>query len=232
MKTAFVTGANRGLGYGFVEHLLGKGFLVFASARKIDTLPKKKNLIWIELDVKDDSSIENVFAAVKAKTDHLDLLINNAGINSDTSDVGTKKMIMQLDSLDRRALLNMFDVNSVSPILIIKRFLPLLTAHPSFIINISSCRASFHDEFERMNGNYGYRSSKVALNMMTFCSLADIPKNVKTFAVHPGSVRTVMNNTGEQEPLDQARQIIEITEHWKDEFNGRFMRYNGTLYPL
>jgi NAD(P)-dependent dehydrogenase (short-subunit alcohol dehydrogenase family) len=40
MKSAFITGANRGLGYGLAEHLLGKGYRVFAGIRKItSTLP-------------------------------------------------------------------------------------------------------------------------------------------------------------------------------------------------
>lgn len=29
MKSAFITGANRGLGYGFAKYLASKGFLVF-----------------------------------------------------------------------------------------------------------------------------------------------------------------------------------------------------------
>ena len=68
--------------------------------------------------------------------------------------------------------------------------------------------------------------------MLTFCSVKDLPSNVKTFAVHPGSVKTNMNQQGDQTPYEQAEKIISITKNWKEEFNGRFLRYNGVEYPL
>ena len=67
--------------------------------------------------------------------------------------------------------------------------------------------------------------------MLTFCSVMDLPDNVKTFSVHPGDVKTDMNEDGTDLPFDQAKKIIEITNNWKDEMNGRFLRYDGTYYP-
>ena len=68
--------------------------------------------------------------------------------------------------------------------------------------------------------------------MLTFCSLFDLPKNVKTFAVHPGGVKTDMNPNGEHVPIEQAEKMIAITKNWKEEFNGKFLRFDGTFYPL
>lgn len=233
MKTALVTGANRGLGYGFVQHLLGEGYIVFAGTRKLtEDLPKEENLFWIELDVTSDESIAQAFSFVKEKTNKLDLLINNAGVNKDTLSKWPKEVVSDLEHLNRDALLEMFNINTIGPILVTKQFLSLLVVEPSFIINISSCRASFHDEFENVTGNYGYRASKIAFNMMTFCSVFDLPENVKTFVVHPGNVKTGMNPYGENEPIDRAKKIMKITENWKEEFNGKFMRHDGSLYSL
>ena len=160
------------------------------------------------------------------------MIVNNAGVNKDTATNNHKEYVCNLGSLKREDLLKMFDVNSISPLMILQKFPPLLTSDPSFVINISSCRASFHDEFDNSTGNYGYRASKIALNMLTFCSVKDLPSNVKTFAVHPGSVKTNMNQQGDQTPYEQAEKIISITKNWKEEFNGRFLRYNGVEYPL
>ena len=113
-----------------------------------------------------------------------------------------------------------------------KHCLPLLNGKPSFVINISSGRASFKDEFENSTANYGYRGSKAALSMYTFCSTTDLPENVQTFSVHPGDVHTDMNPEGNQTPVEQAEKIIAITENWQEAYNGKFMRWDGTYYPL
>jgi NAD(P)-dependent dehydrogenase (short-subunit alcohol dehydrogenase family) len=233
MKSAFITGANRGLGYGFVEHLLSQGFLVFAGTRKItDTLPQRENLVWVEFDVTNDASIDKAVEVVKAKTDGLTFLINNAGVNKDTIPEGNKDLVSKLGHLDRRALMNMFDINSISPVIITQKFLPLLNSELCYVINISSARASFHDGHAGSTANYGYAASKVALNMLTFCSEVELAKNVRTFAVNPGGVKTDMNPDGPNEPIKKAEKIIGLADNWKVEYNGQFVNHDGTLYPL
>ena len=231
-KTALVTGASRGLGAGFVEYLSKEGYKVFAGMRDISNAKSTENYIPVNLDVSDDQSIDQAYAVVASQTEKIDLIINNAGLNKESATNDNKELVCNIDKLDRASLLKMFDVNSISQILVVKKFLPLITGSPSFIINISSCRASFHDEFTNSNANYGYRASKIALNMMTFASLKDLPKNVRTFAVHPGSVKTDMNPGGTETPEGAAKSIIAITRNWKDDYNGKFMRYSGELYPL
>lgn len=159
-------------------------------------------------------------------------MVNNAGLNKDSATNGKKELVCNLKDLDRKSLLKIFDVNTISPIMIVKTFLPLLKSQPSFIVNISSGRSSYKDEYVNTSGNYGYRASKAALNLITFSSIFDLPKNVKTFAVHPGGVKTDMNPTGVHDPFQQAGKIIGITKNWKEEFNGKFLRFDGTFYPL
>jgi NAD(P)-dependent dehydrogenase (short-subunit alcohol dehydrogenase family) len=233
MKTAFITGAGRGLGKGFVDHLLKEGYFVFAGVRNLKPeFKNSSNLEYVKIDVSDDESIENCISEILKKTKSLDLLVNNAGVNKDSVTDNHKEFVSDLKHLKRKYLLDMFNINSVSPLIVVQKFFSLLKADPSFIINISSCRASFHDEFEDKNPNYGYSASKVALNMFTFRSIFDLPKNVKIFSVHPGNVWTDMNKQGQQIPVDQAGKIIAIIQNWKDEFNGSFMRWSGELYPL
>lgn len=235
MKYAFVTGTSRGLGKGFVEYFLDQGFLVFAGTRKLGGFDSKlkthKNIRLIKIDSSSDKSIQKAFKKVKRETDHLNYLINNGGVNKDSATGNKKEKVCNLLELDRKSLLTMFNVNSIGPMIIIKEFIGLLNKKPSFIINISSCRASYNDEYTNSSGNYGYRTSKIALNMMTFCSLHDLPKNVKTFSVHPGGVKTDMNPTGTDDPYEQAEKMINITKNWKEEFNGKFLRYEGVFYP-
>lgn len=234
MKSAFITGANRGLGYGFVEYLLSQNFIVFAGTRKItEDLSAHENLTWIQCDVTDDNSIDIAISKISEKTDSLTYLINNAGVNKDTIQEGDKNLVSKLSYLDRDALLNMFNINTVSPIILTKKFLPLLQkSEKSFIINISSARASFQDGHAGSTPNYGYAATKVGLNMLTFCTEEELPSNVKTFAVNPGGVMTDMNSDGKAIPKEKAEQIINLTKNWKDEYNARFVNYDGELYPL
>ena len=233
MKSVFITGANRGLGYGFVEYLTDNGWQVFGGVRKITpSLPNRENLFWIQIDISDDASIMRAVAGVKRHVSAIDLLINNAGVNKDTATHNHKEKVCTLQDLERGALQKMFNINSISPLIVLQQFLPLLTHNPSFVINISSRRASFQNESEKEYANYGYRASKVALNMITACSVQDVPSTLRTFSVHPGNVRTEMNPDGEDDPKTQAKKIIAITESWNENWNGKFMRYDGTLYPI
>ncbi len=233
MKTAFVTGANRGFGLGFVEYLLSQGYQVFAGTRSLDKiLPQRENLFWIQCDVTDNDSIDKAFEEVSAKTKRLTLLINNAGVNKDTIPEGSKDLVSKLDGLDRKALLNMFNLNSVSPMIIVQKFLPLLTDTPSFIINVSSAAGAFDQGRQGSTANYGYRGTKAALNMMTACSLRDLPQNIKTFAIHPGGIKTDMNPDGVGDALERAKSTIAFVDNWKDEYNGRMLSYDGTIHPF
>lgn len=229
MKTALITGAGGGLGKGFVEYLLDQDFLTFAGLRKPSALNQNKNLKVIELDVTKEETIDKAFEFVQRQVDHLDLLINNVGVNKDTATNNHKEIVCDLPKLDRNTLLLMFDINAISPMIVLQKFLPLMIKNPSFVINISSNRASYHDN-TNTSGNYGYRASKAALNMMTLCSLFDLPTNVKTFAVHPGDVKTAMNPEGDESPYNQAEKIIAITKNWNEKCNGKFLNYDGTLY--
>jgi NAD(P)-dependent dehydrogenase (short-subunit alcohol dehydrogenase family) len=232
MKSIFITGANRGLGRGFVDHCLGQGLLVFAGARDVSNIKPQPGMVPVRIDISDDDSIFSAFRQIKEHTVTLDFLVNNAAINKNSASNGHIELACNLKDLDRKVLLKMFEVNAISPLLVLKRFLPLLNGDPSYVINISAARASYHDEIPESNGNYGYKASKTALNMLTYCTLWDIPQKVRIFSVHPGRVKTDMNPTGNDDPKIQAGKILGITEKWKKEFNGKFLRYDGTLYPL
>ncbi|MDO8538126.1 MAG: SDR family NAD(P)-dependent oxidoreductase [archaeon] len=238
MKTAFITGGGKGLGKGFSDFFLKQGFQVFIgvlSLKEVEPeLAKQKNLVIVTMDVSSDDSIKKAFNEVKSKTDNIDFLINNAGLNKDSATNNHKELVCNLKDLDRKSLLKMFDINSVSPMLVLKEFVALMKSNPSFVINITSGRSTYNDELDFLNnsGNYGYKSSKAALNLMTFASVYDLPSNVKTFAVHPGNVLTEMNQRGTDNPEIQAGKVIDITSQWKEEFNGKFLRFDGTLYKL
>ena len=232
-KIALVTGANRGIGKGFAEFLASRGYFVYAGVRDIETTSRglPNNIKLIQLDVENDQSISSAIELIRGEQGKINLLVNNAGLNKDTATNNHKEQVCALESLDRQALLKMFSVNSVSPLMVTKYTIPLMADDNSFVVNISSNRASFQDSTNK-NANYGYRSSKVAINMATQCMVMDLPQNISVFAVHPGSVQTDMNPDGLLKPIESAEKIYKIIENWQTELNGKYLNNDGALFPI
>lgn len=223
MKTAVITGAERGLGLAFAKELKSRGYLVIAAAYATDTV---EDFETVRLDVADDKSIFTATQQIAKRTDRIDLLINNAGINYDSPGMD-KQTTTTLGKLTREDLSLMFDINASGPILLVQALLPLLKG--ATVVNVSSYRASFADRDAANNfNNYGYAASKVALNMMTRDLAHDLePQGARVFAISPGSVRTAMHAKGELEPQVAATMILDTIDTLGSEDSGRFFDNDG-----
>src|SRR5690349_9545076 len=91
VRTALVTGANRGIGFEVCRQLACARFVVLLSARDLrkakaaaESLSGADRVEPLLLDVADESSIIKAAAEVANRYHHLDVLINNAGIHYDT----------------------------------------------------------------------------------------------------------------------------------------------------
>lgn len=85
MKTALVTGGNRGIGLEICKQLQAKGFTVLMGSRNIEkgiaaAAELGKNVIVKQLDVTSEESIRQLYSDLKLDFGRLDVLINNAGI--------------------------------------------------------------------------------------------------------------------------------------------------------
>ena len=88
-RVAIVTGASRGLGQYFARALAKAGAdLVLSSRKREDLAPFAKEIeslgrraVSLELDVRDQQSIEKFAAGAENAFGHLDILVNNAGCN-------------------------------------------------------------------------------------------------------------------------------------------------------
>jgi NAD(P)-dependent dehydrogenase (short-subunit alcohol dehydrogenase family) len=229
MKYTIVTGASSGLGLAFTQVLASTDYYVYALVLDTAGLEPIPNVEFLKTNVTNDDDID---AVVDKVSQHgVDLLINNAGLNKDTATDGNPDNAATLGHLERDVLMKMFSVNSVSPLIIIDK----LRTHMndgSFIINISSNRASFNDPNPSPYANYGYRASKVALNMYTQALAVDMPEGINFFAVHPGSVKSTMNPSGLTNPIEAAQRILAITNNWNPINNGAYLNFDGTPRPL
>ena len=97
-KVVLITGGNNGIGYEIVKALLQstkQTYNVLMGSRSLDKANKaidnlkqevpttESTVEAVQVDVTSDKSIETAFEQVKAKHDHIDALVNNAGANYD-----------------------------------------------------------------------------------------------------------------------------------------------------
>ena len=88
-KTALVTGASRGLGQQFARALAGAGADVAITSRTLDSLDATakgveaigRRVVRLELNVREEASIQNAVAEAIRQLGHIDILMNNAGCN-------------------------------------------------------------------------------------------------------------------------------------------------------
>lgn len=126
MKTALVTGANKGIGYEVARQLAAKGFQVFVGARNRDAggkavaeiAKKGGKASFLEIDVADNASVTAAAREFAKAADHLDVLVNNAGIIVD----GDNAILEISDELLRKTL----ETNTLGPLRVTRAFVPLL----------------------------------------------------------------------------------------------------------
>jgi NAD(P)-dependent dehydrogenase (short-subunit alcohol dehydrogenase family) len=227
-QTVCITGAARGLGLGYTEHYLEAGWQVLAIARKANEKDSLKKLAQkygkrLELFDADVTNHETLLPLKKRwESQPLDLLINNAGILLDGR---TEFEKLRLDTLRES-----FEVNVIAPVALTQMALPALQKSKKPVVAMmSTLMASIDDNAS--GGYYAYRSSKVALNMVTRSLANDCPWLI-AIALHPGWVQTDMG--GAQAPTSVAESIQGLTRviaGLKAEDSGQFRNFKGQTLP-
>ncbi|MBM7582028.1 NAD(P)-dependent dehydrogenase (short-subunit alcohol dehydrogenase family) [Caldicoprobacter guelmensis] len=206
---AVITGADRGLGFALCEKLLEKGWRVFAGqympswpqlAGLSERYPEKLHVIL--LDVSFDESVKAAAMQVSSIVNHLDMLINNAGIISPYNELDIRE---QLNYEDMHRI---YDVNALGPIRTVGAFLPLMDNGRLKRLCFVSSEAGSIGACTR-KAWYGYCMSKAALNMAVKIIFNRLRPEGYTFRLyHPGWMRTYMwgekNYEADMEPEEAA----------------------------
>ncbi len=190
-KTILVTGSTDGIGLETAKILIAEGHKVLLHGRNPNKLTDVVNLLataadesQIESYVADLSSMEEVRALakqIKAKHNHLDVLINNAGVYNPST-------LITLDGLDSR-----YAVNTYAPYLLSQLLLPIMDSS-SRIVNLSSAaQAAFSaNDMAKpspLSDSTVYAQSKLALTMWSrHLGLAIKGTGPMIVAVNPASM--------------------------------------------
>ncbi|WP_151795887.1 SDR family NAD(P)-dependent oxidoreductase [Acinetobacter soli] len=196
-QRAIVVGASRGIGLGLVRELLLQQWSVIATLRDITRVPDDlKQLLaeypdQLELAELDLSHLDTAnMITSKYSEGSIDLLLVSAGI------VGPEHQ--RVEQSQPNEIVDLFWVNSIAPVTIARKFLPLMKAN-SLIAFMSSRMGSV-----ALNDDGSmelYRASKAALNIISrgFAQNEAIPLNIGVLNLHPGWVQTEMG--GSQAPV-------------------------------
>lgn len=211
-KVAFISGANRGIGFETAKGLGETGITVVIGVRDIakgDTAVKQLQGLGIKAeaihyDAAQPGSENAVFAHLASRYGKLDILINNAGILKEQLVGGNNS-----SSVEQEVLKETFQTNLFSVIALTQKLLPLLRkAKTGRIVNLSSILASLtlhsmpDSPIDPAKG-FAYNASKTALNAYTIHlahELKDTP--IKVNSAHPGWVKTELG--GANAPMEVA----------------------------
>jgi NAD(P)-dependent dehydrogenase (short-subunit alcohol dehydrogenase family) len=217
MKTAFVTGANRGIGLEVSRQLLSRGYRVIAAARDESSLQEAARELSSDklstqlLDLASPISVDECIK--KLQTTLIDILVNNAGIypHGDLfhSDI----------SLFRAA----FEVHFFGALRLCQAFVPMMNARGfGRVVNVSSGYGSISEGLE---GPAAYSLSKAALNALTIKLASECRGDVAANAVCPGWVRTRMGGASAELSVEEgADTIVWLATHGAPCPSGEFFR--------
>lgn len=190
-STALVTGANRGLGRAFAQRLLERGAAkVYATARRPETidLPGVETL---RLDITDPEQI----AAAAAQAADVDLLINNAGIQT-----GTNLITGELHEIQRE-----LDTHLFGGLRMVRAFAPVLAGNGGgAVLNVLSAMSWF--AHPQANGYHVGKAAGWAATNGIRLELAD--QGTLVTALHLGLADTDMGRAVPGERMD-PRDVVD-----------------------
>lgn len=196
-KVALVTGGSRGIGEMIAAGYAANGARVYVSSRKAqvcdDTAQRLTDTYGTECfslpaNLAEMSGVESLAAALREREEHLDFLVNNAGVSWGAP----------LDEFPEVGWDKVMDTNVKGPFFLTQKLLPLLEARathddPSRVINVGSVDGIRNSVFSA----FSYGPSKAALHSLTKMLAIHLAKrNIIVNAIAPGPFPTWMLSTG------------------------------------
>lgn len=241
MKTLFLTGGNRGLGFEILKLFASKGFNIVVSTRKkypeFEEQCKKLsanngiNIHVIYMDLSDRDSISLGLKEFSKLNIVPTVLVNNASMPYDKI-----TLLSKIDDIEK-----CFQVNYFATVQISQYIAKKMMKNGGSIINVSSVSS-----LTKQPAGAGYSASKAAVNVFTTSLAMELaPFKIRVNAVAPGGMNTEMfENTNEVnkktlientslkrvgEPSEIAEVIYYLASDKSSYINGQIIRVDGGL---
>lgn len=150
MKTALITGCNRGLGAGIRDILLKENYKVIGLNRTI-TGEKIENYIEVECDISNSENVANIKNTIK---ENIDLLIINAGI----------RRFEKIENMNIKDWEDSVNVNLNGAFYVLNEFIENVKNAKGDIVIVGS-----HSEKYTFEEGGAYCSTKLALKGLSEC---------------------------------------------------------------
>ena len=218
MATVLVTGCSRGIGFQLARQLDARGDDVIGVCRTVSDELAASGMRVIEgIDVSVGDDVSRL--ADHLAGEPLDIVINNAGILRPD----------RLDTLDFDVMVEQFRVNTLGPLRVTRALLQNLSEGSKVAI-VSSRVGSIEDNGS--GNNYGYRVSKVAVNMVGTNLMHDLrPRGISVVLLHPGLVATDMTGGTGIDAEESARGLLKRIDELSMETSGSFWHAEGYRLP-
>lgn len=184
---ALITGCSSGIGRATAMLLAERGWRVFATARRPETLSDLANgrITPLRLEVTDEASMAAAVGQALAEAGRIDALVNNAGY----TEVGPLEEAT-MDEVRRQ-----FETNTFAPLRLAQLVLPTMRAQRSGrIVNVSTMGGRVAIPFIGL-----YNGSKFALEAISDALRMETrPFGVRVILIEPGGVRTNFNAVATQ----------------------------------
>lgn len=211
-KVAFITGANRGIGFETAKGLGELGITVVLGARDLakgQAAAKQLQALGIKAeaiayDAAQPASGDAAYEYFDQHFGKLDILVNNAGMLIEQIVGKNNSSSVSADVLQQTFQTNLFAVVALT-----QKLLPLIRKAPAGrIVNLSSILGSL--TLHSMPNSpidpaksFAYNASKAALNVYTIHLAHELrDTNIKVNSAHPGWVKTELG--GPNAPMEVA----------------------------
>ena len=207
-KNILVTGGSRGIGTGIVRAAMEEGanvaFTYLNSADEAEEIVTEmsakypnQRCIASQCDVADTEAMEKLVKALITEFEHIDGLVNNAGITRDA--VLARMSRAQWDSVISTNLGSIF--NATKPLI-----LQMVKQRGGVIINMSSVVGLYGN-----SGQTNYAATKAGMMGFTKSLSAEVAQhNVRVNAVAPGYIHTDMMAVLDHDTLNYVRDRINL----------------------
>ena len=192
-KIVLVTGVSSGIGRASARALADAGCMVYGSVRQLDHAEPVKGVTLVQLDVREQASIDHAVATLIAREGRIDVLVNNAGQN----------LVGSVEETGIPEVESLFDTNVLGVMRTIRAVLPHMRARRAGrIINLSSVLGFLPAPYMGI-----YAASKHAVEGLS----ESLDHELRQFGVRVTLVQPSFTNTGFK--MNTQRAIARVSDY-------------------
>jgi NAD(P)-dependent dehydrogenase (short-subunit alcohol dehydrogenase family) len=203
-SVVLLTGASGAIAQALIAELKSRGAAkIYAAARDVSSLKASDGLVPIKMDVTNDAEVAKAVAAAG----DVALLINNAGINHNTSFMTAPDIAIAREEIE---------INYLAPLRVTKACAPVLIKNKGAVLNLLTILSRVNLPFMG-----SYCASKAAGLSLTQGLRGELtPKGVRVVAALPGAIdtrMTAMLTIPKMTTADAAKEILDGFEAGEEE---------------